>query len=188
METSINKADPSKWVEQYSNLMFQYLISRVNDEDVANDLIQETFLSALKAISGYRGDASEKNWLFSILKNKIIDYYRTKSSKDNLFSMPNLVEMDADYFDEEGHWIPDRAPKNWQFQENLVERKEIRKIIQWCRDHLKEVQKSVFTLKYMEELESDEICKVLNITPSNYWILVHRARLQMRSCIEKKIL
>ena len=76
---------------------------------------------------------------------------------------------------------------NLEFSENIVERKEIQKIINWCKDHLKNIQQQVFILKYMEELSSDEICKVLNITPSNYWILIHRARLKMRSCVEKKM-
>lgn len=61
-------------------------------------------------------------------------------------------------------------------------------MIYWCKDHLKALQQSVFTLKYLEDISSDEICKVLNITPTNYWILIHRARLKMRDCVEKMLL
>ena len=71
------------------------------------------------------------------------------------------------------------------FTDNPTERKEIQKIINWCKDHLKNLQQHVFTLKCMEDLDSGEICKVLNISSSNYWVLIHRARLQMRDCVEK---
>ncbi len=187
MDNHINKAEPNKWVERYSELMYQYVLPRVNDNDIAQELIQETFLSALKAINGYRGIASEKNWLFSILKNKIIDYYRKKALQRGIVAMPDLQEYDNEWFDTGGQWVEEKAPKNWQVPENIIERKEIQRIINWCKDHLKNLQQQVFTLRYMEELDSDEICKVLSITPSNYWVLIHRARLQMRSCVEKKM-
>jgi DNA-directed RNA polymerase specialized sigma24 family protein len=77
-------------------------------------------------------------------------------------------------------------PGEWQIAKIPSERKEIQRIIDWCKDHLKEVQKMVFTLRHLEDLESDEICKVLNISTSNYWVLIYRARLQMRDCVEKK--
>ncbi len=178
------KADPQKWLELYGDKMYQYALPRVNDIGMAEDLVQETFLSALKGLDGYKGEAPEKNWLFSILKNKIIDHYRKKSKEQPIISIPELNSED-DWFTKEGNWAGNRKPKNWHASDNPVERKEIQKIINWCKDQLKAPQQHVFTLKYMEDLDSDKICKVLNITPSNYWILIHRARLRMRDCVEK---
>jgi len=68
------KANPEQWLQQYGDLLYQYCLPRVNDSAAAEDLVQDTFLSALKGLEGYKGEASEKNWLFTILKNKIIDY------------------------------------------------------------------------------------------------------------------
>lgn len=185
MKMQLAKAEPKKWLELYGTMLYQYALPRVDDANVAEDLVQETFLSALKGLDGFRGEASEKNWLFTILKNKIIDHYRKKSTEQAVMSMPDLQTTDGDWFNEEGRWTENRLPKDWQAADNQTERKEIRKIINWCKEHLKKMQQMVFTLKYLEDLESDEICKVLKISSSNYWVLIHRARLQMRDCVEK---
>jgi RNA polymerase sigma-70 factor (TIGR02943 family) len=179
------KADPKKWIELYGDLLYQYTLPRVNDYLIAEDLVQETFLSALKGLKEFKGEASEKNWLFSILKNKIIDYYRKKSREPSRIEFSELYKGEDEWFNSEGNWEENKIPKNWQADENPFERKEMQKIIIWCKDHLRNVQQQVFTLKYMEELDSDEVCKVLNISSSNYWVLMHRARLKMRDCVEK---
>lgn len=181
-------ANPEKWVELYSALLFKHALPRVEDRFVAEDLVQETFLAGLKGIEGFKGESSEKNWLFSILKNKIVDYYRKKSRQQDIISMPDLHLMDNEWFNEDGSWDDEKIPHDWDSANNPTERKEIQKVIYWCKDHLKALQQSVFTLKYLEDISSDEICKVLNITPTNYWILIHRARLKMRDCVEKMLL
>lgn len=184
-ERQLIKADPQKWVNLYGDLLYQYALPRVSDKAIAEDLVQETFLSALKGLEGYRGEASEKNWLFTILKNKIIDHYRKKATEQSIIEMPDLNALEDDWFNNEGRWAENKIPKDWDASDNPTERKEIQKLINWCKDHLKNLQQHVFTLKYMEDLDSEEICKVLNISSSNYWVLIHRARLQMRDCVEK---
>ena len=179
------KANPQKWLDLYGDILYQYALSRVSNNVIAEDLVQETFLSALKGLDRYKGEASERNWLFIILKNKIIDYYRKKSRDQPFTSIPDLNMIEDNWFNNEGSWAETRKPRHWHASENPTERKEIQKIINWCKDHLKALQQDVFVLKYMEDINSDEICKVLNITTSNYWVLIHRARLQMRDCVEK---
>ncbi|OIR01353.1 RNA polymerase sigma factor SigM [mine drainage metagenome] len=185
MDQESKIANPKNWLTLYGDLLYNYTLMRVNDQAIAEDLVQETFLSALKAIDTYKGIASEKNWLFAILKNKIIDFYRKRATELTRTEMPDLQNADDDWFNAEGSWNEKGMPNDWSVSENLIERKEVQKIIDWCRNNLKELQQNVFTLKYMEDLNSDEICKVLNISPSNYWTIIHRARLQMRSCVEK---
>lgn len=184
MEEKVTKANPQNWVSLYATQLYQYALPRVNDSAIAEDLVQETFLSALKGLDGYKGEASEKNWLFTILKNKIIDFYRKKTREESIMNIPDLQSMESDWFDKDGNWAENKMPKDWQAADNPTERKEIQKLINWCKEHLKELQQHVFTLKYMEDMESDEICKVLNISTSNYWVLIHRARLKMRDCVE----
>lgn len=178
-------ANPQKWVDNYGDLLYQYALPRVSDSLVAEDIVQDTFLSALKGLNNYKGEASEKNWLFTILKNKIVDFYRKRASDRAIMSMPDLKGLEGEWFNEDGLWTANKIPKNWDASDNPAERKEIQKIINWCKDHLRNLQLHVFTLKYMEGLNSAEICKVLNISSSNYWVLNHRARLQMRECVEK---
>lgn len=185
MDNVTNVADPKNWLSLYGDLMYQYCLPRVNDRVVAEDLVQETFLSALKGLAGFKGEASEKNWLFAILKNKIVDHYRKKAKQQYITTGSEDQVSGDDWFNEDGRWSEKRKPNDWVASENPAEQKELGRIIKECRDSLRSLQQDVFTLKYMEDLDSHEICKVLNITASNYWVLIHRARLQMRECVEK---
>lgn len=185
MENKKNIIEPAQSIVQYANSLFKFAVSRVSNIETAKDLVQETFLSALKNTSTYRGEISEKNWLFTILKNKIIDHYRSKT-KSLVSSLDKALEMTNDYFDEGENWKESAKPKQWGigYSQN-TETKEFYEILEKCKQKLNELQDIVFTMKYLDEKNSGEICKELNISSSNYWVLIHRAKLQMRQCLEK---
>ncbi len=176
-------AQAEKWVHDYSNMLYRYALPRVNDKEIAKDLVQETFLAAWRNIDNYKGEASEKNWLFTILKNKIIDHYRKASTR--LTDRIEDTTEDA-AFAEDGHWTQQAAPNEWGIDYSTpLESKEFYGVLDKCKSKLKEIQSMVFTMKYLDGYESDIICKELNITPSNYWVLLHRAKVQLRGCLEK---
>ncbi len=165
-------------------MLYRFALPRVNDADLAKDLVQDTFLAAWRNAENFKGEISEKNWLFTILKNKIIDHYR-KASTRLTENFSDKAGEDA-FFDEDSHWMANAAPKDWKADEpKNIERKEFYTVLDSCRKRLKEMQANVFSMKYLDDLESEEICKALGITPSNYWVLLHRAKLQLRSCLEK---
>lgn len=174
--------NPESWVDIYADQLFSYTLLRVKDRGMAEDIVQDTFLSAWRARESYNGAASEKNWLYTICKNKIIDHYRKRSS-----SFVNVSENEEDfYFNQDGHWSEDAKPKEWGIDyQQPIEKKEFYNILNSCKRKLKEMQQTVFTMKYLDELDSDEICKTLSITQSSYWVLLHRAKLALRSCLEK---
>ena len=178
---------PDNWVKLYADLLYRYALAKVSKEEVAEDLVQETFLAALKATTNYKGETSEKNWLFSILKHKIIDYYRKKKE---LLSVDAQTDSGGDlygnFFDEHEHWAKNAAPTNWGIHaDNKMETKEFYNIFELCKKKLVEIQNAVFSMKYVDDMNSEEICKELGITSSNYWVLIHRAKLQLRACLEK---
>ncbi len=174
--------DATKWVNEYGDMLYRYAVPRVNDKEVAKDLVQDTFLAAWRNHDNFKGEISEKNWLFTILKNKIIDHYRRASTR----LTESLPENDSPYFDEVEHWTEQAGPKEWGIDYNQgVERKEFYEILNKCRQKLKEVQSAVFAMKYLDGLDSEEICKELNISASNFWVLIHRAKLNLRACLEK---
>lgn len=165
-------------------MLYRYALPRVNDEDTAKDLVQETFLAAWRNYENFKGEISEKNWLYTILKNKIIDHFR-KASTRLTDRLPGLANEEP-YFDENLHWTQAASPNDWgDSADEAVNRKEFYDILKNCKSKLKKIQDMVFTLKYQEDMDSEEICKALNITSSNYWVLIHRAKLQLRVCIEK---
>ena len=187
-----NILEPEKWIDRYGDILFNYTITRINKREVAEDLVQETFFSAYKARESFQHEASEKTWLIAILKRKIIDHYRKKSTQNelNIFDKDSKDDFMNHFFDKEGgyegHWTDSSSPQEWRkdFQTS-VESDEFNAILKNCLGKLSEKTSAVFTLKNMEDLDSDEICKELQITPSNYWVLMHRAKLQLRECIEK---
>lgn len=178
----MNVLNPDQWIDRFGDLLFQYALPRVNDTLLAEDLVQDTFLSAYRSRSLFRGETSEKNWLFTILKRKIIDHYRKKSSATE--ALPEEID-EEEWFTESGAWRPETVPGRWERVHEDLENRELAETLEKCQNHLREKQKQVYILKYLEEMDGDEICKVLGISSSNYWILIHRARLQMRDCMEK---
>ena len=177
--------DPGKWVEKFSDLLFRFAILRVNDRELAKDLVQDTFLAALKNVSGYRGELSEKNWLMMILKNKIIDQYRKHATSKEVLNESEPEQTDI-FFDEKDHWKVKTAPQTWTTApEHEFEQGEFSEILQKCVSKLSQIMQTVFSMKYLDEEDSDVICKELTITSSNYWVLIHRSKLQVRACIEK---
>lgn len=183
--------NPGKWVEQYGDYLFSYALGRVNDPGKAEDLVQETFLSALKAQDGFRGGSTERTWLISILKRKIIDSYRKKySSKESTFGSFEETVFDGDFYRSEepfkGHWLEGRGPNsNSVLPESGLEQEELMKFINLCIENLPPQLAAVFIMRMIDEEDSDTICKELGITTSNLWVMLHRARLKMRACLEK---
>ncbi len=177
-----HKLDPEKWVEKYADALYAFTIVRISDSGISEDLVQETFLSAWKAKESYKGEASEKNWLYKICKNKIIDHYRKQ--KNSVFII-NDREEDI-YFDEDAHWTTESKPNDWGIDpQQPIQKKEFYSTLEKCKQKLKEMQQQVFVLKYMEDMDSVKICSLLGITAANYWVLIHRAKLHLRSCLEK---
>ncbi|MBI9062673.1 MAG: sigma-70 family RNA polymerase sigma factor [Marinilabiliaceae bacterium] len=178
--------DPNHWVNTYGDILYRYAYARVNDAELAQDLVQETFLAGLKNLKTFQGKSSESTWLIAILKRKVIDHYRKKSTTSE-FSMDNNNDRFSNAKSSiKGHWIKEKAPHNWiSDAEKQIESNEFMEILQACIKHLPDKWASCFALRVMEEMKGEEVCKELDITSSNLWVILHRARLQLRECIEK---
>lgn len=184
--------EPQKWVERHGDYLYNYAIVRVNDQEKAEDLVQETFLAGLKAKDNFQGLSSERTWLISILKRKIIDTYRKQyaSKISSLGDYENDIS-DGDFYRTEdpfkGHWLEGAGPHSHSLMpEGAIEQEELMKIIEWCISNLPPNLAAAFVMKMIDEATSDEVCKELDITTSNLWVMLHRARLKMRNCVENK--
>lgn len=190
--TNEHIVDPQYWVERYGDYLFNYAVVRVNERGKAEDLVQETFLAGLKARDRFRGESTERTWLTSILKRKIIDTYRKKyTSKETSFGEHEQTVFDGDFYRSEepfrGHWLEGMGPNSHSLlPEGELEQAELMKFIRLCIENLQPQLAAAFTLKMIDEEDSDTICKELGITSSNLWVMLHRARLRMRDCLEKK--
>ncbi len=183
---SINGLNPQLWVQNHGDYLYNYAYFRVHNKDVSQDIVQETFISALKAKESFRGESSELTWLLAILKRKVIDHFRKISSgKEKTISDYTLPFQDEGMY--EGHWLMDRLPKDWSTEaDSSLNQEEFREILEYCLSLLPPKWKSVFVLKFMEELSSEEVCKETGCSASNFWVIMHRARLKLRECVENK--
>ncbi len=179
---SNHKIEPNQWIDLYSDYLFNYTISRVSDREKAQDLVQDTFLAGLKSMKNFKGEASERTWLISILKRKIIDHYRKSNSKKG------KAEVRINYNDSEseGDWLEERVadPFDKTAQDSL-ENNELGDAIHKCLDKLPKKQAKVFKMKTILEYETEVICNDLNITASNLWVIIHRARTGMADCLKE---
>lgn len=180
---------PGAWVKTYADYLYSLALIKVNNKETAEDLVQETFLSAFKAKDSFKQDSSEKTWLTAILRNKIIDHYRKKDVLKEVAGYISATEkgFDEHFFNEtDGHWIMEAAPLAWnELADAKVNRHEFNKIIQYCIQKMPAKLVPVFVAKFLEEAEAEIICKEFNITSSNYWVILHRAKVLIRSCLEK---
>ncbi len=173
---------PDKWVDKYADYLYNYTIVRVNSHEISQDLISETFLAGLKSKDNFKGDATERTWLISILKRKIIDHYRKINSNKG------KAEVRIKYSDEdsEGDWLEERVKDPYdKTAEDTLENEELGLAILSCLGTLDDRQANIFKMKTIENFDTEAICNEFNITPSNLWVIIHRARKAMAVCLEK---
>jgi len=178
-------SDPSTWVAQHGDALFRYALMKMRDESQAEDMVQETFLAALKAREKFSGNSSEKTWLIGILKHKIIDHFRKHKREQSSDDIESLTEQLDRQFDHTGHWsIPMRG---WQEPEQAHEDKEFWKVFAACIAHLPDHLADLFILREVKGLSSEEICKLLEIsTTNNMWVMLSRARMRLRGCLDAR--
>ncbi len=181
--------NPGSWVTTYADYLYSLAFIKVQNRETAEDLVQETFLSAFKAKDAFSGGSSEKTWLTAILKNKIIDHYRKKDVLKEVSSYLSDTEsnFDGHFFDAaDGHWLEGAGPLAWkELADAKVNRTEFNKIVQYCIQKMPTKLVPVFVAKFLDEAEPGSICKEFNITTSNYWVIIHRAKVLIRGCLEK---
>ncbi|GAA3936585.1 sigma-70 family RNA polymerase sigma factor [Chitinophaga oryziterrae] len=180
-----NLVEPQQWVHKYADYLYTFAFNRTNDEELSRDLVQETFLAALQGMNKFEGRSTESTWLTAILKNKIIDVYRRKSSglinrKDAEFEQHNFFDQ------EDGHWNDAYRPQLFGIEhEDPVLNKEFIHFLQMCMQKLPSLWLSVFTMKHMDDESTKTICSELNVTPANFWVIIHRTKVNLRACLQK---
>ena len=177
---------PEHWVDLYADELFSYAYSKTGKEPLSQDLVQDTFLSALNARNNFHGNSSEKTWLYAILKNKIADHYKKASTRYEVAVGKSEADPTSAFFTNDEEWAPDYTPQTWDTSmPNILEEQEFQNTLNQCLGKLPEALNRIIRLKWMEDKESTEICKELGITSSNLWTMAHRAKLQLRACLEK---
>jgi RNA polymerase sigma-70 factor (ECF subfamily) len=181
----VSKAEFKIWIDEYGDRLYAFALKRTASKALAEDLVQEAFISAYNNRKTFEDRGKPLSWLYAILRNKIIDHFRSVSRKPKS-SLDDIENVDAIFFNEKGHWSPGHQPNKWEDGgQDLLERAEFMEVLEECQTRLSFNQRMAFVFKYMEGWTSKKICKELSITASNYWVLIHRAKLVLRECLEK---
>jgi RNA polymerase sigma-70 factor (ECF subfamily) len=168
--------EPSAWVDRYSDYLFRYAYSRLRDANMAEEVVQETFLAGVRYSEQYSGYGTERSWLLGILKRKIIDSVRTRDKHAVSAPYEDEVDLTGRLFDTTGNWTP--SAMRWiPSPGQRIEYSELWDVVRGCLKTLPRGQADVFMLSVIEEMEAADICSQLEISSSNYWVRMHRARL-----------
>ncbi len=172
------------WLNEHGDYLYRFALARLRDPHQAEDAVQETMLAAIKNNS-FEGDSSARTWLTGILKHKIIDLQR-KLIREQPIS--DLVDLDAsdtsmdDFFDKSGHWL--EKPQTLEMPENALQQKQFLSVLNTCMNKLPAKLAAIFMLRDVHESDNENICKELNITATNAWVMLYRARMGLRKCLE----
>lgn len=188
--TILNPTETIKnWVDQHSEKMYSWAFYRTKNKESAEDLVQDTFLAAFQSIAKFEGKSDPKTWLYAILNRKIAMYFRTALPNDpfgenELFSTDSNSLFDR-LFDQYDQWEEAERPEKWQGDnENLLDNIGFIKVLNACMVKLPEKWFLALQLKYLDEKKGELICQELDIAPTNFWQILHRAKLQLRKCLE----
>lgn len=177
------KDEITLWVKTYTSELYAYTLTKISDKATAEDVVQNTFLSAFEAYSKFEGKSSPKTWLLSILKNKIADYYRQKYRQAELLSEQDNSES---LFDQYGRLKTPCSSIQWRMDEELLDDPQFLQALHGCIEALPKKMSTVVELKYMDGRDSKKVCEKLDITQSNFWQIMHRAKLLLKTCLENK--
>lgn len=172
------------WLTEHGDYLFRYARRRLFSDEQAEDAVQECLLAALKSYSGFAGDSAERTWLTGILKHKIIDLIR-KQAREVTAPAGRDEDGNDDWealFDQSGHWA--EPLRDWGNPSSTLENSRLRVLLDECFGRLKPAWAQIFSLRELSGLSNEEICKELGISQTNAWVMLHRARLSLRECLD----
>jgi RNA polymerase sigma-70 factor (ECF subfamily) len=178
---SHKEIDRVELVDEHSDYLLSFAMSKIRDIDLAKDLVQDTLLSALSKLDSFEQRSTMRTWLTSILNRKIIDHWRKAETR--------YTDPISSFFDQEEknrHWVEQKmGVSNIPNMEEKMTQEETVQMLRSCMDKLPEKWNGIVKSKYLEEKESEQICKDYEITSSNLWVIIHRSKLLLRDCLKQ---
>jgi RNA polymerase sigma-70 factor (ECF subfamily) len=178
-------SDPAGWVDAHGDRLFRYALSRIRDERAAEDLVQDCLIAAFESRDKFEGNSSELTWMTGIMRNKIFEHLR-KQSRESTLAINDDEERENSLFDVGGHWSGAAAPKDWGGEPHQkAESAEFSSALKSCLDALTPNVARAFVLREMEGVEHRECAEAMGVPPGRLAVLLYRARMRLRRCLEK---
>jgi len=185
-DTLSSAGDASAWLDEHGDVLYRYARSRVGHREVAEDLVQDALLAALQSRERFQGQATIRTWLLSILRHKIVDHLRRaakprSTAEADSVATPDLIR--ARYFNAKGLWKT--ALASWKGPDQTLEDREFWDVLDGCLSRLPQSLSSAFILRELEDLDTAELRRILELSEGNLRVRLHRARLLLRECLQK---
>jgi len=177
------ETNPITWLEKYGDTLYRFARARVKDSFTAEDLVQETLLAAYRSRKNFSGRSTLKTWLIGILRHKIVDYYRKQKPEQGEENPDDFVYGMDNMFDAKEKWKV--KPGDWgKDPENEYERKELMTMIHACLDDMPKKMSLAYTLRELQGVSTNELCELFQTQKNNCWVILYRARMLLRRCLE----
>lgn len=186
---SVIESIPDFYPEEHRGYLLKFALLQLRDPHLAEDAVQETLLAALSAREGFAGRPSLRTWLTGILKHKIVDLQRRQARETPIADLLRKeAERETDEFDvlfrqRDDHW--ETPPRDWGDPERTLQDRRFWQAFEQCARSMSAAVARVFMLRELQGMSTEDICKELGITPTNCWIMLHRARMAFRLCLEQ---
>lgn len=174
--------DFARTVEALRPQLLRFARAQLRNDAWAEDAVSETLVAALEKPQAFGGRSQLKTWLVGILKHKVVDQLRRHQREATVLTADDTEDLDDGLFGPNGEWR--EMPTDWGDPEHSLRQVQFFAVLEACVDHLPAAQGRAFMMREWLELETDEICKSLGISPTNLWVMLHRARLRLRECLQ----
>lgn len=181
--------DPTRWLDFHGDYLYRCALVRVREAAVAEDLLQETLVAAIGACESHEGRSSERTWLIGIMKHKIYDYFRRVARAPESQLSAEAEDQELELFEStgtwKGHWREDYAPLSWPKDSvGLLESRQFWETFDRCLSRLPRQMAIAFTLREIDGMSTNQICEILEVSPNNLWVILHRSRARLRQLLE----
>jgi len=178
--------DPERWLDAHGDALYRHALQRTGNPQTAEDLVQETLLAAWRGRERYRGEARERTWLIGILHHKVADYVRSQVRMSEVdLALDERHSVEDAIFDEGGAWRT--KPGLWGDDPlSTNEAEAFMDTLNGCLENLSPAQKTTFQLREIDNVDISDTTQTLGISRNHVYVLLHRARLAVRRCLEKR--
>ena len=179
--------DYEKRIETLRPRLLSFARLQLRNSDEAEDVVQEALIVALTKQEDFDGRSQFETWVFGILKFKILDVFRSEKRRAYWISDSDdswQDELDKQFRENE-RWQDDHRPQDWGDPEAVLASSHFWRVFDACMIHLPDVPARIFSLRELMEVDIEEICSLLNITENNCSVILYRARMKLRQCLEK---
>lgn len=185
IESNKKNIEIESWVKLYTKDLLKYAIYKTSDKEIAENLVQDTFEVVIKSYDTFQSKSSPKTWIYGIMNNKLKEFYKSKNNNTQSIQDFQLNDKN-EYFEDNGDWVSNSVPKDWIDNENshILDNNDFVEVFQKCIENLPESWRECIKMKYILNTKGTEICQIMSISQANFWQILHRAKLDLRKCLE----